>query len=120
MAEYDSIIATAKRLIEKKGRAVQLTPPTTIDVDALKPWLGKQDGLGIPAFAAFTKDERTEEDGAQKRTGEAFLAADPAYNITTEFEVVDGEATWDITKADLIAPGMQQVVWRLDLAAGKT
>ena len=118
MAEYDKAIATARRLILKKGRAIAFTPPSNVDVDALKPWLGKEDGAGIPARAAFVKDERNEDDGAQKRTGEIFVCADPAYDITTEFEVVDGATVWDITKAELIAPGEQQVVWRLELAAG--
>lgn len=118
MAEYDSAIATATRLIAKKGRAISFTPPSNVDVDALKPWLGKEDGAGIPARGAFTKDERTEDDGAQKRTGEVFVAADAAYDVTTEYEVVDGAVVWDITKVELIAPGAQQVVWRLELAAG--
>ena len=97
---------------------MNLTPPSNIPVDALKPWLGNADAASIPVRAAFTKDERTEEDGAQKRTGECFIYAAPGYDITTEFEVVDGDTTWDITKAELVAPGEQQVVWRLELAAG--
>jgi hypothetical protein len=118
VAEYDKAIATAMRLIQKKGRGISLTPPSGVDLDALKPWLGKEDGAGIPAQGAFTKDERVEEDGAQKRTGEVFIAADAAYDITTEYEVVDGAAVWNITKIELVAPGAQQVVWRLELAAG--
>ncbi len=97
MAEYDSAIATATRLIAKKGRGVNLTPPSNIDVDALKPWLGKDDAAGIPVRAAFTKDERTEEEGAQKRIGECFIVAAPGYDITTEFEGVDGATIWDVT-----------------------
>jgi len=113
VAEYDRSIATATRLILKKGRPVELIPPAGL-ANALKPWLGRTAGAGIPATAAFTKDERGGE-SAERRTGECLLAADPDYAPELDWKLADGGSTWNITAVNVVAPGLQTVIYKLQV-----
>jgi len=130
MGEYDSAIALAQRLIEKKGRAVSIRRDVgTTPVDAAKPWLGTQPSTSdTTTFAGFF-DTRITELLARLAPGRdlerttleaegtvAFVPASGlAFAIEPEMKLVDGAMVWHITRAEAIRPGADAVLYVLEL-----
>ena len=130
MGEYDSAIAIAQRLIQTKGRAVSIRRDLgTTPVDAAKPWLGTQPSTSDTAtFAAFF-DARITGLLARLAPGrdlertpfeaEGVVALVPAsglsFAIEPEMKLVDGPTVWHITSAEAIRPGLDAVLYVLEL-----
>jgi hypothetical protein len=120
VAEYDSAIALAKRLIKKKGRAVVLRSYTaTAAADAAKPW---KPGVNTPSnqngFGVFLNYEQKFIDGSTILRGDqhVYLSLE---GITTAPQVQgtllrDAEI-WKIIAVEPLNPGEQVVFYELQV-----
>lgn len=122
MTEYTSSRALARRLIRKKGRAINVvvntngTPP-----DALKPWnrpIAAADPL--PTYGVFTGYDTKRIDGVSIQRGdqELMLYADGDdgidFVLTTKDTIIDTDTSvWRIVDVDVIRPGPEIVAQTL-------
>jgi hypothetical protein len=129
---YDSAIALAKRLIDKKGRAVKIRRPTgTALVDPAKPWLGPVDIASETSTKAVFTSMRDLEPFVRLASGRetptrtpteagASVALVPASGLSFEIEIdmllVDGVTTHNITGIEKLQPGDAPVLYILTLA----
>jgi hypothetical protein len=120
MAEYDSAIAVARSLIEKKGRRDgRLTRATSTPPDASKPWkpgtpqkVAKAEDLPVVVLGAtlFKAGSLTPE-----TTAVAYVAAAPGLDVLLGDLLETRGARYSVLKAELLAPGDQDVLWTLHL-----
>ncbi len=130
MGEYDSAIALALRLIQTKGRPVSIRRDLgTTPIDGAKPWLGTQPSPSDSATFAVFFDTRIAELLARLAPGrelerttfesEETVALVPAsglaFAIEPEMKLVDGATVWHITRAETIRPGVDGVLYVLEL-----
>lgn len=125
MGEYDSAVALAKRLIQKKGRTVSFLQLDGTPADPDKPW----QGAGTPAIAAqvtqravflpissaddlgFTLDK----DELNTRRNELLLVAPGTMDLTLVHEVVDVDGTFGILWIKVLRPGDAVVLYAMGL-----
>ena len=129
MGAYDSIRATAQRLVQQKGRAITLrrSDPAAAAVDAARPWLGKQqvnqDAASYAVFdSAVLADLLTrlgagaEVAAVEGEEAVAFVAAkDLPWEPDQATRVVVGARTWEVTRVGLVKPGADPILYALGL-----
>ena len=123
MAEYDSAIALAKRLIAKKGTQVTLrTFAAGALPDANEPWrAGTNTPTNQTVVAVFLDYEQKYVDGTTIRMGDqrVFMPATDTLGaaITPEVDglVIRGSETWKIVKPKPLNPGDQMVMFELQV-----
>lgn len=131
-SSYDSAIALAKRLIDKKGRAVKIRRQTgTALIDPAKPWLGLTPATSETATKAVFTVMRDLEPFVRLASGRetptrtpteagAAVALVPASGLPFEVEidmlVVDGSIVHEITAVEKLQPGDAPVLYILTLA----
>ena len=125
MANYAKLAETAKRLIEKNGRAVILRKRSEVPTDPDKPWRASEPGMSdsniaqVECIAVFTNVEFEDEDETDERRDSqgALVAAKSADGVDLKAfdEVHDGTEVWEIDRVDLIYPGSTKLLWKMRL-----
>lgn len=123
MAEYDSAIALAKRLIAKKGTSVTLRSMTPGALpDANEPWrAGANTPVDQTVKAVFLDYEQAYIDGTTIRMGDqrVFMPAtdnsDVAITPEVDGLVIRGSETWKIVKPRPLNPGNQMVMFEIQV-----
>ena len=122
MAEYDSAIALAIRLINKKGRTLTLRRFNNTPEDSSKPWrnsvtnfesIDDKDVKGVVVDYSL-KDI----DGKNIKQGDkscVIAAEDQNLVIENYNQVVDKNIYWHIVYATIVEPGNQRIVYKLQL-----
>lgn len=115
MAEYDSAIALAKRLIDKKGRTVTVRKPNVAPTDTDKPWdVQENPPLTFDAKAVVVPMESRYVDGSTVLLTDKLMyvaAADATFPITTDCRVADRGYENQIIMVDTLEPGEQAVLY---------
>lgn len=123
MAEYDSAIALAKRLIAKKGQDVTLRGFTAgATPDPTKPWKpGTNTPVNQTVKAVFLDYEQKYIDGAMIQTGDqkVYMPSSDTSEvaITPEEEglVIRGAETWKIVRIKPLNPNGQSIMFELQV-----
>lgn len=123
MAEYDSAIALAKRLIAKKGQQVTLRGFTAGALpDANQPWrAGQNAAVNSTVVAVFLDYEQKYIDGEVIQMGDqqVFMPATDTSDVavTPELEglIIRGSETWKIKAIRPLRPGSQLVMYELQV-----
>lgn len=132
MAEYDSAIALARRLVQKKGRPIKLVEKSTTEVDPAKPWLGKTTtpAREVQTFGAFFQVEFLEQlirlgSGREtpvrsSLTTEEEMVLVPAdglpFRVRPGMLVEDRGNRKEIKRLEQLEPGTQPVLYMLVVA----
>lgn len=123
MAEYDSAIALAKRLIAKKGTEVTLRTfaPGALP-DANEPWrAGTNTPTNQTVKAVFLDYEQKYIDGSTIRMGDqrVFMPAADTSEVAIAPEVdsliIRGSETWKVVKPKPLNPGNQLVMFEIQV-----
>jgi hypothetical protein len=121
MAEYDSAIALAQRLINLKGREVDIRRVVDADApDITKPWaVGEHDDDDDTVQtikACFFQVPLNQTDGREIVAGDQFMllaAVDTDFDPEQGDLVSDGSKLLSIVRPPFaVAPGEQVVIWK--------
>lgn len=121
--DYSGSIATAKRLIDKYGRAVTYQRRSVNEIDPLKPWLGvtQRASQALAVFATFIEFEHREIDNEIIMRGDKrclLAAADfSTFRPDPGDEILDGTVTWSILNVKTIQPGSLDVLYDVHVRA---
>jgi hypothetical protein len=125
-----NFVALAERLITANGRAVTLQYDTGAGspVDSGKPWLGTAASLAtVDTFGVFTEGEATDflaRISAVSRlvlspveTGHRTLMIPGSIDIEPKigWQLVDGSDTYEITKVSPLQPGVDVILYVLEV-----
>lgn len=120
MTEYTRARALAKRLIQKKGRAVKIRVITNdAPADANKPWERGRTPADFPVHAVFVKFETKPIQGTPVRAGdqEVLIYAEDGIDfiITVKDKLIDSDlSVWNIVHTEPLQPGgelVMQTIW---------
>lgn len=131
-SRYDGLRATAKRLIDKNGRAVSIERDLgEVPVDAAKPWLGVVPSISTtPTVAVFDQIQFLEQlvrlAGGRETPvrvpleSEQEVAYVPAVDLPFEplpkHRLVEGSSKREILRVRKVAPGPVAILYILELA----
>lgn len=119
MADFAKLAATAKRLIEKNGRPIDLYRRSTTPADPLKPWRGTEltatggalQGVRaavVPAAGSGfgrTRTNDTTRDSARDQVALIAASSIPAgVDLEVFTEIVDGGRSWRIGEVWKLQP----------------
>jgi len=131
MGEYDSAVALAKRLIDKKGATVTLTKVNVTPEDSAKPWRGKTPaaadtsltpkGVALNFLAReigsqFTSGSITGAvDQVRRDDVKLLVAADGlgGANLREYSKATVSSRSYSIIAASPLSPGGVDVMWEL-------
>lgn len=115
MAEYDSAIALAKRLIDRKGRVVNVRKSNATAPDPSKPWeVEENPEINFSARAVVVPIESRYVDGKTTLVTDKqmYLAsADATFPVTVDCRVMDKGYENQVIRVDLLEPGEQAVLY---------
>jgi len=115
MSEYDSAIALAKRLIDKKGRTVTLMLSENAASDEEKPWeVDEVQRRRVDVKAVVVPIESKYVDGTTVLVTDKQMfiaAADTTFPITPQAKVRDKGYDLQIVSVDKLEPGDQTVLY---------
>lgn len=117
-----TLAETARRLIAKHGRAVDMRRLSVTPQDANKPWRQADptidDTIVTGVFAAMFDFELKEVDGESVRRGDkrAYVAhAQFNTDLTPYTEVIDGADTWRVVNCEALQPGTTRFIYEMQL-----
>ena len=115
MAEFDSAIALAKRLIERKGRLMTFQRRTTTASDQNAPWdVEEEPTPEHEAKAVVFPVEQKYVDGSTIRTTDKQMyvaAASLGVELTLSFTVKDRGQNLEIVGIEPLEPGEQRIMY---------
>lgn len=128
MGVYDRAIATARRLIQAKGRQVEFRKASETPADPAAPWSGPAipsttGGTGVLAYAVQIPLESAIELGlmtkadAQTRDAEQlFIVEQPATGeeLETYETLVDGGQVLRVERTQVLKPGTQRILYSVE------
>jgi len=115
MAEYDSSVVLAQRLINKKGREVKVIFNESSALDSSKPWEvaeTQRQEFSVRAVV-FPVESRYVDGSTVFMTDKQMLiaAADAAFPITPSAKVRDKGYDYQVIKVDTLEPGEQTILY---------
>ena len=135
MADFVKLAATAKRLVEKNGREVQLVKRNRTSSDPAQPWRGNDGALSVAQGAASLTAIGCFVPASGSGLGR--LVQDVTGRLVTAFEqvgliasdsvadadlsgfdyVVDGAVQWKIEARGELRPANKSLLWVMGLKA---
>jgi hypothetical protein len=120
VADYDKLLATARRLIEENGRTLTLRKPSTTPQDATKPWRGpasgsetSEDVTGVVVGLALTEETR---DLIQRGYKQALVAPPETETDLKGYKtLVDGEEVWHVESVQVVKPGDVALLYKFTI-----
>lgn len=117
MAEYDSAIALAKKLIDKKGRQINVRRTTLVDgPNPLDP--PTQTNTDYPVRAVFLDYEQSLINETLIKVGDQrclIPAIDVPISISTADLIIDGSSVYSIKNDGILKPGDQVIIYDLQV-----
>ena len=125
MANFTTLAATAKRLIDANGRSITIVKFGSSPQDTDKPWRGKREYhvAEVTGFGAFVPASELKTTIAQDTDGilreneyVLFAANDDGGHDLRDFDAIeDGGRTWKILAVELIAPASTRVMYQIEV-----
>lgn len=115
MAEYDSAVALAKRLIDKKGRLMSFQRVSTAAPDSDTPW--EVDEVVTPKHSAravvFPVEQKYVDGTTIRQTDQQMFvaAASLPEELTLSFRIQDRGLTYEVVKIEELRPGEQRILY---------
>jgi len=114
VAEWDWITT----LIEDEGRTCTLQNFST-ETDASKPWrttvIDPEDIVSASVHAVFVHYRKSQIDGSLVQAGDEMAILDGVVAADEYDLLIDGSITWKIVKSEIIAPGGEILLYKLQL-----
>lgn len=126
MARFTNFVLLAQRLIQKNGRSLVVTFPTSIDRDINKPYLGKIKSVNTKTLIGVFVDQNRNDQNltnaptlVQVGLKQCLIAAGDVSpeTIRTATLITDRGIVWKIKNVETVDPGDDPILFKLNLEA---
>ena len=126
MARFTKFVLLAQKLIQRNGRSIVVTFPTSIDRDINKPYLGKIQSVNTETLIGVFVDQNKNDQSmgnapmlSQAGFKSCLIAAGDVSpeTIRTATLINDRGIVWKIKNVETVDPGDDPIMFKLNLEA---